>query len=159
MKSKTTLLFSLLLVLCLSVAPSAKAASAEDEALQVVKSFIKAMSTSDMNLMSSLWLKSPKTTAYQPDSLFLYKGAESIENLWKSSLELPAGTNAATIHDSQCTMIDDNVAVTTTYANHVYTDPKTKEQSVSQIRQTLVLQKVNGKWLIVHHHASTIPAK
>jgi hypothetical protein len=49
--------------------------------------------------------------------------------------------------------------VTTQYMIAINTDPKTKEQSVSQFRQTLVLQKIGGKWLIVHEHSSDLPTK
>jgi hypothetical protein len=47
MKRHITLLFSLVLVLCLSMVPSAMAASAEDEVIQVMTNFAKAINTKD----------------------------------------------------------------------------------------------------------------
>lgn len=53
-------------------------------------------------------------------------------------------------------MID---AIVTHYNTSIYTDPTTKEQSVSQVRGTFVIQKINGKWLIVHEHSSMLPTE
>jgi len=47
MKRHITLLFSLVLVLCLSMVPSAMAALAEDEVIQVMTNFAKAINTKD----------------------------------------------------------------------------------------------------------------
>jgi len=162
MKRHITLLFSLLLVLCLSVAPSAMAASAEDEVMQVVTSFNTALNTSNFDLMSSLWWHSAKALSYEPGTgyPFLCQGWDQIAAYWKANLA-PGSTNsfAQTLHHPQVTMLTNDVAVTTTYANNVNTNRKTNEQSSSQLRQTLVLQKINGKWVIVHHHASELPVE
>jgi hypothetical protein len=157
------LLSCLCLVLCLYVAPAANAASAdEEEVMKVVTNFNTALNTLDYNLMSSLWWHSPKVSSYEPSTgyPFLYQGWEEIGAFWKGNLA-PADiiTNVQTLHNPQVTMLTNDVAVTTTYANNVYTDPKTKVQTTDQLRQSLVVQKINGKWLIVFHHCSGLPIK
>jgi hypothetical protein len=151
------------LVLCLYVAPAANAASAdEEEVMKVVINFNTALNTLDYNLMSSLWWHSPKVSSYEPSTgyPFLYEGWDEIGAYWKANLA-PSDviTNVQTLHQPKVTMLTNDVAVTTTYANNVYTDPKTKEQTIGQLRQSLVVQKINGKWLIVFHHCSGLPIK
>jgi ketosteroid isomerase-like protein len=63
------------------------------------------------------------------------------------------------MHHVQATMLGDDVAVTTAYANDIYIDPETGEETIGHIRQTMVLQKTGGKWKIVHHHASMQPTE
>jgi hypothetical protein len=72
----------------------------------------------------------------------------------KSTFEYPIGTIILALHNPQVVMLDNNVAIVTGYENVIVNPPAIKEQSVSQVRQTLVVQKIDGKWLIVHHHAS-----
>ena len=141
--------------------PSASAASAEEEVLQVETNFVKAHNTNDYGLMCSLYGKSPKTSSFVPpqDNPFLIQGSEEIENVWKFLSEIPKGTYSITFHHPQVTMLKDDVAVITSYNNVVYTDPSTKAQTVDHIRHTLVVQKIGGKWLIVHDHGSNFSEK
>ena len=158
MRKLTFLSICIALVFCLSFASSAVAASDEEEVLQVPQKFITAMNTSNFDMMSSLWWHSDKTTSFNPSSdPFLYDGWEIIGNGWKYISEMPPGSENVTIHHVQATMLGNNAAITTAYGYDVYTDPETKEETISLVRQTLVLQKIGGKWLIVHHHASMFP--
>jgi len=161
MKRHTILSFFLLLVLCLSLAPSAMAATAEDEVLQVVTNFAKAMNTSDTELMSSLWWNSPRTSTFGPPKglAFLTQGYDSIVAWFKSMNQYPAGTYMRTFHQPQVTMLGDNAAVITAYSIFIQNPPAAEEQSVGQERTTLVVQKIGGKWLIVHGHGSAFPTE
>jgi uncharacterized protein (TIGR02246 family) len=159
MKRYTTLLFSLLFVLCLSVAPSAKAASAQDEVLQVVTNWTKAMNTADFELWSSLHWNSPKTSSFAPpkSAAFLIQGYEAVLNNMRFLFECPQGTMNSSHHNPQVTMLKDDVAVVTLYRILTLNPPAVKEQTTVQERQTLVVQKIDGKWLIVHDHGSVLP--
>jgi hypothetical protein len=164
MRKKTIygLLIISTLVFCLSVAPSATAASDEEEVLQVATNFAKAFSTFDFGLMSSLHWKSPNLSKFAPGTAgaFLVQGWEVIGGDWKTTFEEgPPGMYMFSTRNQQATMLGKDVAVTTQYMILAYTDPNTKEQSISQIRQTLVVQKIGGKWLIVHEHASYFPTE
>jgi|WetSurMetagenome_2_1015567.scaffolds.fasta_scaffold55715_2 ketosteroid isomerase-like protein len=163
MKTKTIFgLFSFVaLALCLYLAPSSSAASPEDDVRQVAIDFTKAMNNLDYKLMSSIFWHSPKTTSFEPSTgyPFLYQGWDAIGEWWKDLETTQVQTNFQTLHHLQVTMLTDDVGITTTYCINTNTDPKTKNQTVDLIRQTLVVQKIGGKWLIVHHHASGFPVK
>jgi uncharacterized protein (TIGR02246 family) len=155
------LLIFVTFVFCLYVTPPATAASAEDEVFQVVTNFAKAVTNSDFELMSSLYWHSPKISQFEPVTgyPFLEQGWEALETWWKSMTTTPKGTNVIYLYQPHVDMIKDDVAVTTVYQTLVSTDQTTKVQSMSQFRQTLVVQKIGGKWLIVHGHASELPVK
>lgn len=155
MKKLTVLSICFALVVCVSFTSSA-IASDEEEVLKVATNFTKAFSTLDYDLMVSLHSKSTKISSFSPSAsgAFLTQGWD-----WKPTFDVPAGTFAVTSHNQQATMLGNDVAVTTQYMIIVYTDPATKEQTINFIRQTLVLQKMGGKWLIVHEHASMLPVE
>ena len=164
MKKHTILFIIATLVFCLALAPIATAASDEEEVLQVQTNFIKAVSTGDFALMSSLYWHSSKTSQFPPGSpSFLIQGwEESFEKYWKSSLGSPEGTSTVTLmtfHHPQVTMLKDDVAIINGYEIEVSTDPTTQEETITQLRVTRVVQKIGGKWLIVHEHVSFLPTE
>lgn len=144
------------LSLCFSVAPSATAASDKEEVLQLVNNFIKAINTSDYELISSLHWHSPEISKYYPgkEGAFIIQGWDGFAVVWKNMLADPAGTYQLSSHNQQITMLNKEVAVVTHYMIYRYTNPTSKEQEVSQFRGTLVVQKIKGKWLLVHEHTS-----
>jgi ketosteroid isomerase-like protein len=146
------------LVFCLSIAPSATAASAEEEVLQVEMDFLKAYTTEDFESILSLYWHSSKTSTFHPANRpFLAQGwEESLENIWKS-MSLFEGPTTATAHNLQVIFIGNDVAVLTGYENLINIDAETKDQTINNYRFTRVLQKIDGKWLIVHDHASRLP--
>ena len=146
-------------VCCLAAASTASAASAEEAALQVVEKFNEIFNTSDFDQMSSLYLHSDKTSAFGPHPMgpFLIQGWDEMKETWKTTPDEPPGTYAASLHHPKVTLLTDEVAVFTGYMTVLYTDPATKAQDVGSVRQTFVLQKVDGKWQIVHNHASFLP--
>jgi uncharacterized protein (TIGR02246 family) len=163
MKTRTLvgILSCICLVLCLYLSPSAHAATAEEEILQLVDNFAKAVSNSDFELMSSLYWHSDNISEFEPVAgyPFLEQGWKAVETWWTSIKGTPKGTNVIYLYQPHVTMLKDDVAVTTVYQTLVSTDQTTKEQSMSQFRQTMVVQKISGKWLIVHGHASELPIK
>ena len=125
------LLLSVILVFCLSMAPSATAASAEEEALQVFTDFTRAMNTADFELVASLYRHSPETSQFLDATgmPFLYQGWEAIESNLKPFfvyLKSSQGSNSFSMHHPQVVMLGDNGAVITGYHNWVSTDPATK---------------------------------
>lgn len=161
MRTKTFagLLMCIALVFSLSFAQPANAASAEEGVLQVMNNWIKAFNTNDTKLMASLHWISPSLSKFGPDkgSAFLTQG-ESVAD-WESTFELPVGTFMNSSHNTQVTMLSDNIAIIAMYNNQTYTDPTTKEQTVGLYRGTFVVQKIGGKWLIVHEHSSVLPTE
>jgi uncharacterized protein (TIGR02246 family) len=155
------LLIIVSLVFCLSVAPSATAASDEEEVLQVMSNWFKAFNTNDYELMSSIHWHSPETSFFGPNNsnAFLTRGWDQTAEVFKSTFAEPVGTSSISSHNSEVTMLDDNVAVVTLYAISTQNPPATDEQVIQQLRGTLVVKKIKGKWQLVHLHWSTIPAE
>jgi uncharacterized protein (TIGR02246 family) len=155
------LLSCILFVLSLNFTPSANATSQEEEVLQVMTNWFKAFNTNNADLMTSLYWNSSKTTAFGPgvDSALLSQGWELNAEGWKSITKDPIGTYVNSPSHIQATMLSDNVAIITGYNTQTYTDPATKTQTVSQVRGTFVVQKIGGKWVIVHEHSSMLPVK
>lgn len=160
-KACVCLLMFSVLTTCILISQPAAAASAENEVMQVVTDFTKALNTPDYKLMSTLWWHSEKASSFEPSTgyPFLYQGWDAIGEWWKDLESSETATNVQTLHHPRVTMLSDDVAVTTVYCNNVYTDPETRAQSVSLMRQTMVVQKIKGKWLIVHHHCSGFPVE
>ena len=159
---KYTVTMIIVALLCfLSTAPIATAASDEEEVLQAVDNFIKAVNTSDYDLMSSIHLHSPTISKYYPgkEGSFLSQGWEALSMVWKNMLSDPSGTYVLSAHNQHVNMLENNVAVVTQYFIYRYTNPTTKQQDVSQFRSSFVFQKVKGKWLIVHEHTSGFPVE
>lgn len=156
-----TLLVSVTLMFCICITPSVTAASDEEEVLQVASNFVNAFNNCDLGLMSSLYWHSSKTSEFHPTTgyPFLFQGWEVIEKNWKSTFEFPIGTIIVAFHNLQVVMLDTNVAIVTGYTNAIVNPPAVKEQSISQIRTTFVVQKIDRKWLIVHHHSSNFPTE
>jgi len=150
MRTKT--LFGLLLFVCLIfcfvVIPSANAASAEDDVLQVATNFVKAMNENNSDLVSSLWLKSPKTSYFNPSGKFLTIG-------WMTNT--PGGGEMFSLSHPRVTMLGDNAAIITGYFTIMKLNEATKQLSSEDLKETLVVEKNQGKWLIVHEHSSFLP--
>jgi len=136
-------------------------ASDEDEVLKVMENWFTAFNTNDSELMASLYMNSTKTSGFGPskDGAFLSQGWEKIAAAWIFDPDEPAGTTMNTNHHPQVILLGKDVAIFTNYNTSVYTDPNTKEQSIYQVRGTFVLQKINGKWSIVHEHSSMLPTE
>ncbi len=150
------------LSVCFFTAPSATAASDEEEIIQVQINFMKAYTDRDFKLMSSLYLHSSKTSTFNPGGQqpLLFKGwDETLRDDWKTELDLRTEDIRMDFLHPQVTMIDDDVAVLTGYEIIVATNPATKSSTTSHNRVTRVVQKVKGKWLIVHDHVTTITIK
>lgn len=147
MKKLTVLSICVVLVFGLSISSSATA-SDEEDALQVVTNFYKAMNTLNYDLMSSVWLHSQKTSSYEPGGdPFVYEGWEAIGDSWQSGLTSGSSSEEATTvyaHNFKATLLTDNIALITGYDSNL-------------VRVTWVVQKDNGKWKIVHQHSSVLP--
>lgn len=165
MKTITTVVLMIIvtLVFCLAITPSANAASEEEEISQVATKFVKAFNTGDLDLMCSLHWHSPKTTKFTPSEggAFLTQGWEAIEEGWKETLnpEYPEGSYNGSSHNTQVTILEDNMAIITGYMILTINPPAATEQITELMRQTLVVQKTAGKWLIVHEHTSRLPVE
>ncbi len=149
------------LVLFLLSVPSAMAASDEEAVLQVAQNWEKAFNSNDYKAWSSLWWNSPKTTQFGPPKqmAFLSQGYEEITGLITGVFESPKGTYTSSVHNPRATMLGSDVAVLTCYQTMSINPPAVAAQIIEQHRITFVLQKISGKWLIVHAHGSLLPVE
>lgn len=160
---KTGWFFSLMMIitsaLCLAIVQPVSAASDEEEVLQVVADWAKAYNANDLKLMSSLY--SPAISIFTPPNsgAFLREGWGAVEADLKSQFSFPEGTSSVSCHNIQPKMLGDNHAVITDYMVFTFNPPMVEEQASHQARRSLVVQKIGGKWLIVHEHASMLPVE
>ncbi len=151
MKKLAVLCLLVATVCCLSFAASSMAASVEEEVLQVKLNWIKAFNTMDLKLMSSLYWNSPKTSTFPPND-FLYQGWDEITTMLKKEFQNPPGTLVWSVHHPQVTMLSDDIAVITAYDSVEVVDKGTTDH----LRVTQVVQKIGGKWLIVHDNGAFV---
>lgn len=146
-----------------AISATSLAGSDEDEIINVMKNFSKAFNTSDSELMLSLHWKSPKLSKFTPYQTtigaFLAQGWETIENDWKGTLDQPEGTFVTTLNKPQVTFHEGDFAVVCGLLTMTINPPAVTETTTNTLRQTLVVYKVDGKWLIVHEHTSILPAE
>lgn len=161
MRKPTVLLVCILCGFCLSFATPVAAASDEQEVLQIAENWTRAINSGDFEAFSALYWNSPKTTSFAPPAnmAFLTQGYEAVVNNVKWFFELPAEAFSRSHHNPNVTMIDNGVAILTLYEVFTFNPPVVEMQTVYQCRQTLVVQKIGGKWLIVHVHGSFFPTE
>lgn len=159
---RTSAVFALVIIaaltFCLAITQPA-IASDEDEIIDLAENFLKSFETGDYDSMSSLWWHSPKTSSFNPSTsgAFLNVGWDAISKCLKDWVELPVGTWSESMHHPQVMMLGDNVAVISLYVAETVNPPAVEEQTIFLIRGTFVVQKINGKWLIVYEHSSMMP--
>jgi hypothetical protein len=157
-------IFSLLF--CFYPAPSANAASLEDEVIKVENNWVKAFNNMDSGLMSALYWHSTKTQVYSPNVLskewspnassafptILAKGWDSIKAIFKEYCKQPKGVYKWSLRDPQTTMLTNDVAQVIGYHDLVKKKADGSDQSAVSIRFTHVIRKIDRKWVIVHSH-------
>lgn len=141
------------LLFCLFASQPLNAASVEEDVLQVEKDWCKAFKNVDLELMSSLYWHSPLTTEFTPNES--YSGWEAIETNIKKYFDLGEGVFDWTYFDTQVVMLTDNVAVISGYHN-MFEKPPGGDPYALIFRFTLVVQKIDGKWLIIHNNETRV---
>jgi uncharacterized protein (TIGR02246 family) len=149
------LLSLVILLFCLCVNSSARAGSVEEDVFEVEKNWVKAFYNADLELMSSLYWHSPETTEYTPNESF--NGWDAIEANLKKYFELGKGTFDWKYFNTEVVILTDNMAIISGYHDMFEKPPGGNPYSLV-LRFTLVLQKTNGKWLIVHNKETRVAA-
>jgi uncharacterized protein (TIGR02246 family) len=161
MRKHTVIMIIIALVFCFFVAPSVTAASDEEEVIQVQTDFMKAYASKDFKAMAALYLHSSKTSTFNPGNQPLLSEGweESLKSGWENTMVSETDDVTIYFHHPKVTMIKDDVAFITGYESVTYTNPTTKESTVNHNRVTRVVQKIKGKWLIIHDHVDTFTIK
>jgi uncharacterized protein (TIGR02246 family) len=149
-------LFAVLVFAVTMVYAEKDSSDPETDVLEVERSWIKAFNTLDFDLMASLYRHAPETTSFSPNSATLYRGWDTISKGFQKYFNAPQGTFSWTLNDEQVTMISGDMAII--LGTHVVIDrPADGQEMTGRHLFTRVVQKIDGKWLIVHEHESHIP--
>ncbi len=142
-----------------SASPATLAGPVEDEVLAFGQQFFQAFNAGDWETFASLWWQSEETTDFEPMDPFRMDGWSQVSGLWRPFLnfiaEAPPGGFSISPRQQRVTSLGDDAVLLTGHFVGNSQFPTVPEAFAG--RFTLVLQKRQGKWLIVHAHASFLP--
>lgn len=158
-KQNVFLLPFFILIFLFSITQSIEAEPINLEVKKLLTSYHEAFNNRDLETMSSLWLKSEDTSLFGPPKgmAFLIQGWGAIEKKYKSMFESSLIITCS-FHNPQITILADNVAVINLYEILIIKNTDENKEVIGQQRATFVVQKIDGKWLIVNCHLSVFPA-
>ena len=136
-------------------------AEVEEELLAIGTKFEQAFETGDLKIFEELFWHDERLTVFfpDPDTAFRIDGWSQFQSCLKGLTyyvsQLPPGTVNFEIRQPSINVMED-VAILTSY--WILTMPTPEGgMAVSQGRATFVCKKIEGKWVIIHTHASTFP--
>ena len=115
-----------------------------------------ALNTSDGELFDSLWLQSDKSTYISVRQPFRVDGWPDVRQPFAGLLSLPPGAVSVVIRQLRIDLLGDEAALGTGHFIITIRPPGGAPITING-RVTVVLEKVNGKWLRVHTHTSALP--
>lgn len=130
------------------------AIKAEVEA--AVRQLVQALNTSDGVLFDSLWLHSDKTTFIPVLQPFRVDGWPEVRQPFAGLLSLPPGAVSLVLRQLRIDLLGDEAALGTGHFIITIRPPGGAPITING-RTTVVLEKVDGKWLRVHTHGSALP--
>jgi uncharacterized protein (TIGR02246 family) len=122
----------------------------EDAALATVQTFVRANETANLELIVSTF-DDAATVFFPGDRPQRASGKAEIREVFANLFKQRKGPITITPRDVNVQLLGE-VAVVTAHLTALPTGP-VREPTVFP-RRTFVLQRINGRWLIVHHHAS-----
>jgi len=126
------------------------------EVKATVRQFGQALGTADTELLASLFLQSEKTNSFSSSQPLRINGWPAVEGSFKGLLSLPPGSVSLVPRQGRIDLLGNDAALWTGHFILNVRPPEESPQSVNG-RFTSVLQKADGKWLIVHMHTSALP--
>ncbi len=167
--SKTLKKLTILVVVSLAViggiwgglSATATAQTADEDALKAevaaaTAQYVQAFNTSDGVLFDSLWLQSDKTTYFSGTQPFRVDGWPDVRQPWAGLLSLPPGAVSLVLRQLRIDLLGDEAALGTGHFIITIRPPGGAPITING-RVTVVLEKVDGKWLRVHTHTSALP--
>ena len=155
------LLIVVVLILALFSSLMVTASTEEEELLALGSKFEQAFETGDLKTFEELFWHDERLTVFWPDAdtAFRIDGWSQLQGGLKQLSyyisQLPPGTVNFEIRQPLINVMED-VAIITSY--WIITMPTPEGgMEVMQGRSTLVCKKIEGKWVIIHAHASTFP--
>ena len=114
------------------------------------------LATGDAELFDTLYLQTDKTTTINSVQPFRIDGWSDVRADAAGLLSLPPGFFNSVVRQTRVDLLGDDVAI---FTGHfiVNVGPPGAPVFTQNGRFTTVLQKIDGKWLIVHRHLSALP--
>ncbi len=142
--------------------PMASASTkAEEELMPLFRKYEQAMETGDLETFEELFWHDERLTVFwpEPETAFRIDGWTQMRSYLKGFTsfvsQLPPGAFNFEIRQPSVTVMGDVVIVTAYWVGSMII-PEGVSQ-VMQGRATQVWKKIEGKWVIVHAHASLFP--
>jgi len=155
------LVIVLMLILTLFSSLAVTASTEEEEVLALGSKFEQAFETGDLETFEELFWHDERLTVFypDPDTALRMDGWSQFQGYLKRMFyyvsQLPPGMVNFEIRQPLINVMED-VAIVTSY--WILTMPTPEGgMVVSQGRDTLVCKKIEGKWVIIHVHASVFP--
>ena len=122
----------------------------ETEIKRAIEGGVAALRERDIEgVMSSF---APEVVTFDLVPPLRYRGAEALRKLWEAVFIVYQGPIEYETHDLSITVGDD---VAFTYSlNRLSGTLNTGQKNSLWLRSTACFRKINGQWLIVHHHNS-----
>jgi uncharacterized protein (TIGR02246 family) len=140
----------LLMILATHTSGLSEGKTPQDEALATVQTFVKANETADLELIVSTFDEAA-TVFFPGDRPQRASGKAEIRGVFAELFKQRKGPITITPRDVRVQLFGD-VAIVTAHLRALPASP-VREPTVFP-RRTFVLRRVEGRWLIVHHHAS-----
>jgi len=161
MRKLIGLVIVLVLILAFFSSLMVTASTEEEELLALGSKFEQAFETGDLKTFEELFWQDERLTVFWPDAdtAFRIDGWSQLQGGLKQLSyyvsQLPPGAVNFEIRQPSINVMED-VAIITSY--WILTMPTPEGgMVVSQGRSTLVCKKIEGKWVIIHAHASAFP--
>lgn len=122
----------------------------EAEIKRVIEDGVEAVRNKNIEGVMSFY--APEVVSFDIVPPLQYVGADAFRKVWEEVFFVYQGPIDYEIHDLSITVGDD-VAFTHSL-NRISGTMNTGQQTDLWLRWTACFRKINGKWLIVHHHNS-----
>ena len=117
---------------------------------RAIERFVEALRARDIDGVMSIY--APELVAFDLVPPLQYVGADTYRNHWLEGWAMFQGAMGYEVADLEITVGDD-VAFTRSF-NRSSATLKTGQKAEFWLRWTTCWRKINGKWLMVHMHAS-----
>ena len=117
---------------------------------RVIEGGVNAVRNKDIGGVMSLY--APEVVSFDIVPPLRYIGADAFRKVWEEVFSVYQGPIDYEVHDLNITVGDD-VAFTHSL-NRISGTMNTGQKTNLWLRWTACFRKINGKWLIVHHHNS-----
>lgn len=150
---KRRMICLLVLLLLFGLSPPASAGPIE-EVRESVREFIKAYNDGNAEALASFYAEN---AVWVPGGgPFRIEGRAAIQGTWTGFFQ--RNTVRLAVRQPEFRAYGENVVASNSYYTFIAIDKASGKATVSHGRASVTRLKVDGKWLIINHHGSNLPA-